>query len=238
MIISYSDFVNKFLWRNNVIRGSIIMSLVMAFFMFSVTGFVFYYLDEKDDNVSNYVIPMQLSFVGINQLYEKFFSFISSFYIDFDNKRGSLYRFIYTFYKKSFLICFIACVIPISLFFEKNNLFFKLIELALLNMGIGVFIMLCTSAVFSGYLTSNTKGPRDFKKKEPITITFFIMWVLVWILFALDDYLVKEIGSSFARALIISIEIFFIMSCKLWIPFSIKIFIKNRYQKLLLYFSV
>ncbi|WP_149242060.1 hypothetical protein [Dyadobacter sp. 32] len=237
--VSYSRFVNNFLWRNNAIKGAFMLSAILSVTIFIFFGIVYLYFKSELGNLMYNGVSFQFVVGSINQtFYANFFAFMSSFHVGMDNLSVDLRKFLASVYKKVLALSFILYLIPSLFFITRPILFFKLVEVALFNMGIGSFLMLLSSAWLNGYLTVQAKSVSDIKNKNSFNFSYFILWFLAGFIIWFGDKLASIVGDSYAHIIIIGVEVIFVFSYSFWLNVVIIVFKKVRYKKLSIYLSI
>ncbi len=237
MIISYSDFINKFLWRNNIVKSTLIFSLVMSFSMYAVFAFLFYYLDAKDENIINFTMSLQLLFGGVSQFYSNYFAYYSSVYVAMDIRNVDLNKLLKTIFEKLLVFQVVIYILPAFLFLDRYNIFVIFIELALFNMGICSFLMLFMSVKSDSLITTHYRSMERRNNKSYFSLITFILFPMAAGLIWLDGFLVAEFGSYVGRSLIVVSELIPLVFYPVFISTVSRKFIKLRYKKMTLNLS-
>lgn len=235
---SYSVFVDRMFMRNNSLKVNLILGGVMAWFMYGVMAFLFLKLDSTEDKISYHFTTLQLIYGGIANAFSNFFAYLSSFHADLEIKKIDLRRLLITTYWKSLWFSLVVYLLPIVAFYEKSKLAFMMLETALFYMGMGVFLNICISAFANQYLTINAKKVDEVKSKNVINVYFIIPWLALGGILVLEWLLIKVTSPLVGHSVVLTIELVFILTFRLWINVVLKIFSKKRYKKMELYLSM
>ena len=238
MIISYSDFVNKFLWRNNVIKGYLVFSFLMSVSMNGMMLFIFYYLNTDESKIFNFVMPLQLLFGSVTQFYGSYFAYVCSVILPLDLQRIDLKKVLLIIFRKLILFQFFVFIVPTIIFYNKFYLFVKLIEIALFNMGIASFIMLLLSVSSDSYISIHYNKLGISKNKKYFSVLNLILFPMVACLIWIDNLLTIYLGGLLGHSIIIILEVSVLMAYPIFVFTANNHFVKLRYRKLNLYFSL
>lgn len=234
----YSVFVNRMFMRNNSLKASLIMAVVMSLFMYGVMAFLYLVLDGREAKISYQFTSIQLIYNGAATFFASFFAYMSSFHVDLEIKKVDPRRLLIVVYRKFLWFSLFVYLLPIFVFYQKNEILFVLLETALFYMGIGVFLNLYISAYTTQYLSIYARKVDEVKSKNIINGYFLIPWLVMGLILVVEWLLIKVTSPLIGHSIVLVIEIGFIATFRIWINVVLRIFRKNRYKKMELYLSM
>lgn len=210
----------------------------MAWLTYVGGAIFFLFFDGSDDKINIFFVNIQLIFNGISISFLNFFAYLSSFHSDLECKKIDLRKMITIIYRKSLLFNSIVYLLPILVFVGKGKIFFFLLEAGLFYLGLGTFLNLCISAHTTQYMTVHARNVEEVKFKNSIHGYFIIPLLALGAILILDWLLVSVTSPLIGHSIVLSLELAFIFTFRLWINVVLKIFRKNRYRKMELYLSM
>ncbi|PWJ53756.1 hypothetical protein CLV98_12128 [Dyadobacter jejuensis] len=237
MKVTYSDFVNKFLWRNNVIKGYLVFSIVMSLSMYGVLIFIFNYMEADQTKIWPFVMPFQLLFGSFSQFYNHYFSHISAILLPLHLQKVDLSRVLTLVFKRIWIFQAIIFFGPALFFYDKSNLLIKLIEMAIFNMGVVSFMMLSISVSTDSFMAIHYNKVRKAKNKHNFSLISLFVFPMVFGLLWIDDFLLKEFGAFVGHGIVLSVETALLLAYPIFLAKVNSRFMSLRYRKLRLYFS-